>query len=84
MMLADRDTQLDVEEEVTGKPALWQEVYAIFRCLGSLCDRGPHCWIDPVGKKHYHLRTQHLKTIIDKIRAGRIRKSHDDVPNEVR
>lgn len=81
MMLADRDAQLDAEAET---PAPWQVVYAIFRCPGSPCDRGPHCWIDPVGKKHHHLRTEHLKVLINLKKQGNVLNSHDDVPQHLR
>jgi hypothetical protein len=83
-MLADRDAQLEAEEENTGSAPIWKEVYALFRCPGSPCDRGPYCWIDPVGKQHYNMRSNHLKAIIDKIQKGRVVKSHNDVPDEIR
>lgn len=62
-MLADRDAQLEAEED-TGSAPIWKEVYALFRCPGSPCDPGPYCWIDPVGKKHHHLRIQHMQALI--------------------
>ena len=83
-MLADRDAQLEEEEEETGKAPMWKEVYAIFRCPGSPCDRGPHCWIDPVGRKHYHLRTPHFRALIAFKKEGNVLKSHDDVPQDIR
>lgn len=60
-MLADRDAQLQAEEEDTESPSIWREVYALFRCAGSPCGLGAYCWVDPVGKKHYRLRTQQLQ-----------------------
>jgi hypothetical protein len=52
-MLADRAAQLDAEQDSTGNPSIWQEVYSLMRCPGPPCDLGPHCWRDPFGKKHY-------------------------------
>lgn len=83
-MLADRDAQLQAEEEDTGTAPLWKEVYPLFRCPGGPCDRGPYCWIDPVGKKHHHLRTELLKAIMNFKKQGNVLKSHDDVPQHVR
>ncbi len=83
-MLANQDAQLDAEEEDTGAAPMWQDVYALFRCPGSPCDRGPHCWVDPVGKRHYKLRTEHLKALIDFKKQGNVLKSQDDVPQDVR
>ncbi|KAH6664497.1 hypothetical protein B0J14DRAFT_621229 [Halenospora varia] len=34
------------------------------RCTGPPCNLGPHCWRDPVGKKHYKLKSHHLRSLI--------------------
>lgn len=83
-MLADRDGQLDAEQEATGIASTWQEVYALMRCPGPPCDLGPHCWRDSFGKKHYKLRTEHLKALITFVEQGNILKSHNDVPQDIR
>ena len=83
-MLADRATQLDAEEETSGYPSVWREIYALFRCPGSLCDIGPYCWQDPNSKKRYKLRILHLKGIIDWVERGHLVESHDDVPDNIR
>ncbi|RYP19468.1 hypothetical protein DL765_003308 [Monosporascus sp. GIB2] len=44
----------------------------------------PHCWINSVGKKHYKLRTHHLKSLIKHVQQGGTLQTHDDVPGEVR
>ncbi|OAG04885.1 uncharacterized protein CC84DRAFT_1187813 [Paraphaeosphaeria sporulosa] len=54
------------------------------RCPGPPCNLGPHCWRDPFGKKHYRLRTHHLKTLIGLVQQGYVLDSHDAVPDEVR
>jgi hypothetical protein len=54
------------------------------QCPGPPCDLGPHCWRDPIGKKHYKLRTHHLKGLIDYVQQGNILQSHDDVPEHIR
>lgn len=51
-MLADRASQLDAEEQSSGQPSAWVDVYNLMRCPGPPCSRGPYCWRDPFGKKH--------------------------------
>jgi len=83
-MLADRAAQLEAEQETTGNPSVWREVYALMRCPGPPCNLGPHCWRDPFGKKHYKLRTHHLKALISFVEEGNILRTHDDVPDNIR
>jgi hypothetical protein len=83
-MLADRAAQLDAEQDTSGHPSIWREVYALMQCPGSPCDLGPHCWRDPTGKKHYKLRTHHLKALIDYVEQGHRLVSQEDVPEYVR
>ncbi|KAK7883396.1 hypothetical protein LTR67_011267 [Exophiala xenobiotica] len=83
LMLAQRDLQLNAEEEASGRPAIWQRAYAIFRCPGS-CDHGPHCWIDPAGKKRYRLRAPHFRSLIEYVAKDGILETHDDVPLDIR
>lgn len=83
-MLADRTTYIGDEQETSGGPSVWQEVYALMRCPGPPCSLGPHCWRDPFGKRHYKLRTHHLKALVDLVQQGHTLKSHDDVPEDVR
>jgi hypothetical protein len=83
-MLADRASQLEAEQEASGSPSVWQEVYALLRCFGSLCNLGPHCWRDPFGKKYYKLRTHHLKALVEFVQQGHALKSYDNVPEDVR
>ena len=58
-MLAEGTAQLDAEQASTRHPSIWQEVYNLLRCTGPLCKKGPHCWRDPVGKRH-RLHFQYL------------------------
>jgi len=83
-MLAQRDAQLDEEQQTTGKPSAWNEVYALMRCPGPPCDRGPHCWRDPFGKKHYPLTPRLLKALIKYVEDDNTLKSQDDVPQDIR
>ncbi|KAL6240626.1 hypothetical protein RBB50_012453 [Rhinocladiella similis] len=83
LMLAQRDLHISAEEEASGRPAVWQKVYTLFRCPGP-CDRGPHCWIDPDGKKHYRLRAPHMRSLIEYVAKGDTLETHDDVPPNVR
>lgn len=54
------------------------------QCPGPPCDKGPYCWCDPVGKKHYLLRPYHLKSLIRFVEQGGILESHNDMPEEIR
>jgi hypothetical protein len=84
-MLAERATQLEAEEGGTSsQSSIWQDVYSLMRCPGPPCDRGPHCWRDPVGKKHYKLRTHQLKCLIRYVEQGGQLRSHSDVPEDIR
>ncbi|KAJ4330650.1 hypothetical protein N0V95_010019 [Ascochyta clinopodiicola] len=83
-MLADRTAHIDDEQETIGSPSVWQEVYALMRCPGPPCNLGPHCWRDPFGKRHYKLRTHHLKALVELVQQGQALKSHDDVPEGIR
>jgi len=85
-MLAELDnaTQPDAEQEDGSQPSVWKEVYALVQCPGSPCNLGPYCWRDPFGKKHYKLRTQHLKLLVQFVEQGGILQSHNDVPNNIR
>lgn len=83
-MLADRAAQLDAEQEATGNPSIWREVYALMQCPGPPCNLGPHCWRDPFGKKHYKPRSHHLKALINYVEQGHTLRSHDDVPEDFR
>ncbi|MCJ1284329.1 hypothetical protein MMC26_003660 [Xylographa opegraphella] len=83
-MLTELNTELDIDEGLTGRPAIWKAVYETMRCPGSPCDKGPHCWCDPVGKKHYPLRPRHLKSFIRFVEQGGLLESHSDVPDYIR
>jgi hypothetical protein len=45
---------------------------------------GDYCWLGPVGKKHYRLRTQTLKRLVTYAEKGGILETHKDVPDEIR
>ncbi|CAG2001635.1 unnamed protein product [Fusarium graminearum] len=82
--LAERAIDIGEEETASAEPAVWRKVYDFFRCTGSPCGFGPHCWVDTVGKKHYKLKTHHLRALIEYVRLGNAVESHDDVPPDVR
>jgi hypothetical protein len=80
-------TELDNETErdrLCEQPAVWRDVYALMRCPGPPCHLGPHCWRDPVGKKHYRILTHPLKRLVLYKEEGHKFESHDDVPDDVR
>jgi hypothetical protein len=83
-MRTERYTQLDAEEATTGEPSVWRDVYTLMRCQGRSCHLGPHCWEDPVGKKHYKLKTHQIKALIRHVEHGGHLRTHDDVPEEIR
>lgn len=81
-MLRERDDQIDAEN-YSGQPSVWRDVYQKMRCPGPPCQHeGQYCWQDPIGKKHYRLRTHHLKTIVKYVEQGGILDTHDDVPRQ--
>lgn len=82
-MLDDRDAQLDAEENACGQQAVWRHVYDLMKCDSSACHLGPYCWLDPVGKKHYRLRTQTLKRLVTYAEKGGVLETHKDVPDEI-
>jgi hypothetical protein len=83
-MLNDRAMQLDAEQEATGNPSIWRDVYTLMQCPGSPCDLGQYCWRDSFGKKHYKLRTHHLKALVEFVERGNLLRDHDDIPEEIR
>ncbi|CAG7985292.1 unnamed protein product [Penicillium salamii] len=83
-MLNERDQQLDAEQHISGEQSIWRAVYNLMRCPSPSCHLGPHCWQDPNGKKHYQLRTHHLKRLIAYVEGGGILECQDDVPDAVR
>ncbi|KAJ6004704.1 hypothetical protein N7540_013073 [Penicillium herquei] len=83
-MLNDRDAQLDAEEHACGQQAVWRHVYALMKCDSAACHLGPYCWLDPIGKKHYRLRTQTLKRLVTYAEKGGVLDTHKDVPDEIR
>ena len=83
-MLNERDQQLDAEQHISGEQSVWRAVYNLMRCPSPSCHLGPHCWQDPHGKKHYQLRTHHLKRLIAYVEGGGILECQGDVPDAVR
>lgn len=71
-MLDNRDAQLDTEENACGQQAIWRHVYDLMKCDSPACHLGPYCWLDPVGKKHYRLRTQTLKRLVTYAEKGSV------------
>ncbi|TVY71304.1 hypothetical protein LSUE1_G004473 [Lachnellula suecica] len=83
-MLAQRAEQLGGEQESSGQPSVWRDVYSLMRCPGPPCHLGPHCWRDPIGKKHYKLKTHHLKSLIRYVEQGYELRTHENVPEDIR
>jgi hypothetical protein len=83
-MLLERHAEISAEEEATGQPAAWTHVYSLMRCSGRSCELGPHCWRDPIGKKHLKLTAQNLRALVNYVEQGGILTSHDDIPETIR
>jgi hypothetical protein len=83
-MLAERGAQIDAEEDTDRQPSVWRKVYSLMRCPGPPCRLGPHCWQDPEGKKHYKLKTHHLRSLVKYMKKGNILDAHTDMPNIIR
>lgn len=83
-MLDEREAEIDAEH-FSGPPSIWRDVYKIMRCPGPPCrHEGQYCWQDPVGKKHYRLRTHHMRSLVKYVEQGGIIETHDDIPNTIR
>ena len=83
-MLAERAIQLDAEEDAASQLSIWRDVYNLIRCPRPPCNLGPYCWRDNVGKKHYKLKTHHLKSLIRHVEEGGVLETQDDVPDDIR
>lgn len=83
-MLSERDVQIDAEEHISGQQSAWRAVYTLMRCPSPSCHLGPHCWQDPHGKKHYQLRTHHLKRLVAYVEGGGLIECQDDIPEAIR
>ncbi|KAJ5366188.1 hypothetical protein N7541_000129 [Penicillium brevicompactum] len=82
-MLAERDAQLDAEESTSGGKPIWRTVYSLMRFDSSTCQHGPHCWVNPKGRKHYPLKSHQIKRLISQVEKGGVLESHKDVPEAV-
>lgn len=54
------------------------------RCSSGACELGPHCWRDPISKKHIKLTVQNLRALVGYVEEGGLLKTHDDVPESIR
>lgn len=83
-MLGVRDGEIDAEQ-ASGQQSIWRDVYRIMRCPGPPCrHEGQYCWQDPDGKKHYKLRSNHLKSLVKYVQQGGVMETHDDIPESLR
>ena len=84
-MLNAREAEIDAEQ-CSGQPSAWRDVYRVMRCPGAPCRLdSQYCWQDPSGKKHYKLRTHHLRKLVRYVeKEGGVIETHDDVPDTIR
>ena len=80
-MLTEQDALFDAEQDSIGHPSVWRYIYDLMRCTGPPYHLGPHCWRDPDGKKHYRLKTHHLKGLVRYVEQGGELRGHGDVPH---
>lgn len=84
-MLGELDTELDAEESTSGGKPVWRSVYSLLlRCDSLTCRHGPHCWVDPVGKKHSQLKAHHIKRLATHVEKGDMLEGNKDVTGAVR
>jgi hypothetical protein len=83
-MLGTGNLQVDAEQHSSGQSSVWRRVYQIFHCRGHPCNKGPYCWCDPVGKRHYKLNSDTMQSLVDYALAGNTLESHGDVPQNIR
>ena len=83
-MLDERDAQLDAEQDASNLRPIWRRVYNMMQCDSSSCHLGPYCWQDPMGKKHYQLKTHHMRRLVTHVEKGGALESHKDVPETIR
>ncbi|KAI9147313.1 hypothetical protein HJFPF1_12332 [Paramyrothecium foliicola] len=80
-----RDRLLAQQEEESGTRPVWKEVYALFHCTGVPCTNNQfYCWRDPESKKHYKLDTNILDKLVDHAEEGKVLRTHNDVPEDIR
>jgi hypothetical protein len=83
-MLGAGNLQVDAEQHSSGQASIWRKVYLLFHCRGHPCNKGPYCWCDPVGKKHYKLNLDTMENLVEYTLAGNTLESHEDVPLSIR
>lgn len=84
LMLFERQADINTHGQATGKPPIWDHVYSLMRCSSGACELGPHCWRDPISKKHIKLTVQNLRALVSYAEEGGVLKTHDDVPESIR
>ncbi|CAG8946997.1 unnamed protein product [Penicillium salamii] len=82
-ILGEKEAQLDTEESTSSGKSIWHSVYNLIRYNSSTCQYGPYCWVDPIGKNHYPLKSHHIKHLITYIERGGVLEGHKDIPEAV-
>lgn len=83
-MIDERDAQLDAEKAAFGQKPIWRSAYNLLRCVRSTCPSTPYCLVDPTAKKHYQLKTHHLRRLVSCVKKGACLDGHKDVPETIR
>ncbi|KIW22004.1 uncharacterized protein PV07_12589 [Cladophialophora immunda] len=77
-MLADRDREIAAEQDATGEPPVWPDLYAFMRCP-TFCEAGPHCWIDSEGN-HHRMKAEYFKRLEEHVARHGMLSTHSDMP----
>ena len=83
-MLTKRAMQLDAKEDAASQLLVQRDVYNLIRCPRLPCNLGPYCQRDNTGKKHYKLKTHHLKGLIRHVEEGGTLETHDNILDDIR
>ncbi|KAJ5346234.1 hypothetical protein N7452_004238 [Penicillium brevicompactum] len=77
--LSRKKYSFDTKESTSSEKLIWRSVYSLMRCDSSICQHRPYCWVDPMGKKHYPLKSHHIKRLITYVERGGVLEGHKDV-----
>jgi hypothetical protein len=83
-MFTEMDQLLEDEQQASGQPSQWPQVYKLMECSSPLCGGSRHCWINPDGKKHIKLTVIQLRELADFVKEGGVVHTHSDVPPYLR
>ncbi|KAK9774270.1 hypothetical protein SCAR479_09134 [Seiridium cardinale] len=70
------------QQEASGSPALWKDVYRLMECSSAACtNRGLSCWRN--NEKHYKLGSDIMERLVDYAEEDYKLETHTDVPEGI-